>query len=413
MPNYNYLPNSKSGFPHIGNVDAYKYDNDFDYGRFDYDQMSLQICTVPWDMGEAHIGNRTISGIGNVVFFETKTARDKWFSDLSDDECYRFTSKFKELHRDGFIDVPIPYDMCAKHNYLVVHYEKFANADSPVMLEGNDGLRDWFWFIREVEFLAPNTTRLHIMDDAFQTWIYDVDITGMILERGHAPMFATTADAFLADPLSENEYLLTEDVNYGEATQVSNIDAVALNAGTMYACIATTSNPKGTWGSKANSDWKTPASSYYVNDGVPSVYVFAVAVANLNTLLANIDSAIPQFKQTIQGIFFASTDLITVGTAFTFASVACYPVSATRKTFDLTTLSKSLFGYDTAYADIAKLYTSPYAHIEITDENGETDRGDRDKRSLIACISLHQHRRASNGRRRICYGKRDIQEHRF
>lgn len=373
MPNYNYLPNNRSEFPHIANVDTYKYDNDFDYGRFDYEQMTLQICTVPWDMGEAHIGARTISGIGNVVYFETKEKRNQWFEDIPDTDCYRFSTKFKELHRDGFIDVPIPYDMCAKHNYLVVHYEKFANENSPVIFEGNDGLVDWFWFIREVEFLAPNTTRLHILDDAFQTWIYDVNVTGMILERGHAPMFATRADEFLSDPLDENTYLLTEDVNFGDATQVKHIDALALNSSNVYACIATTANPQGLWGIKANGDWRVPCASAYTNNGAPSVYVFAVAPSNLNTLLSNIDTFVPQFKQTIQGVFFASTELVTLGSSFTFVDITCYPLTSTRQTLDFVELEKSLFGYPSKYTDIAKLYTSPYAHLEITDENGQTD----------------------------------------
>ena len=367
MPNYNYLKNNKSEFPHISNVDTYKYDNDFDYGRFDYNQMTLQVCTVPWDMGEAHIGNRTISGIGNVVYFGTREKRDAWFKAIPDDECYRFETKFKELHRDGFIDVPIPYDMCAKHNYLVVHYEKFANENSPVMYEGDDGLRDWFWFIREVEFLAPNTTRLHILDDAFQTWIYDVNVSGMVLERGHAPMFRTRASAYLANPLENNADLLTEDVNFGEASQVKHIDALALNAGNMYACIATTANPAASWSNVV------PASAYYSNNGQPSVYVFAVAATNLNAFLSNVTAQVPQFKQTVQGVFFASSNLITLGGSFTFAGVTCHSVTATRKTFELCDLEKSLFGYDSKYSDIAKLYTSPYAHIEVTDENGNID----------------------------------------
>lgn len=374
MPNFNYLPNSKSGFPHINNVDTYKYDNDFDYGRFNYDQMSLTVCTVPWDMGEAHVGNRTISGIGNVVYFGSKEERDAWFSAIPAAECYRFTTKFKELHRDGFIDVPIPYDMCAKHNYLVVHYEKAANANSPVMYEGDDGMRDWFWFIREVEFLANNTTRLHIMDDAFQTWIYDVDITGMILERGHAPMFAMRADEYLENPIENNAYLLTEDVNFGEASIVKHIDALALNAGsTMYACIATTALPTADWGSKSVGTWNTPAPSYANQQGVPSVFVFAVTVGSLNSFLANVDAYVPQFKQTVQGVFFASSDLITTNGTFTFADTTCYYVRAGRTTLDLIDLDKDQFGYASNYADIAKLYTSPYAYISVTDENGRED----------------------------------------
>ena len=373
MPKYNFLEHNQSDFPHIGNIDVYKYDNGFDYGRFDAPQMELQICTVPWDMGEAHTGNRTISGIGNVVYFETKAKRDKWFDDIPDSECYRFTTKFKELHRSLEIDVPIPYDMCAKHNYLVVRYAKFANDDSPIQYEGDDGLREWFWFVREVEFLAPSTTRLHLLDDAFQTWIYDIDVSGMLLERGHAPMFAMKAAEYLANPIANNEYLLTADVNYGDATQVSHIDAVALNAGTMYACIATTANPTGSWGTKSAGTWNVPASASYSNQGAPSVYVFAMAATNLSTFLTNVDSSLPQFKQTIQAVFFASNTLLTLAGNFTFGGVTCYGVNATRKTIDLATLDKTDFGYSTDYADIAKLYTYPYSHIEITDENGEVD----------------------------------------
>ena len=367
MPNYNFLKGNESEFPHIANVNTFKYDNDFDYGRFDAPQMELMICTVPWDMGEAHIGNRTISGIGNVVYFGSKAERDAWFDAIPDSECYRFTTKFKELHRSLEIDVPVPYDMCAKHNYLVVRYAKFANEDSPIEYEGEDGLREWFWFVREVEFLAPSTTRLHLLDDAFQTWIYDINVSGMLLERGHAPMFQTRADDYLKNPLENNTNLLTEDVNFGEAGQVKHIGAVELNAGTVYACIATTANPTTSWTNK------TPASAYYMNDGAPSVYVFAVQAANLNTLLTNIDSTCPQFKQTVQAVFFASKSLVTIVNPFTFCSVQCYGLSAGRKTFDLLTLDKSQFGYDPKYADIAKLYTSPYSHLEITDENGNID----------------------------------------
>lgn len=373
MPEYNFLKHNESAFPHINNVDVYKFDNDFDYSRYDYTQMSLQVCTVPWDMGEAHIGNRTISGIGNVVYFGSKEERNKWFDDIPDDQCYRFETKFKELHKDLFIDVPIPYDMCAKHNYLRVTYNLFANDDSPVMYEGADGLREWFWFIREVEFLAPNTTRLVLMPDAFQTWIYDVTIHGMILERGHAPMFAMRTDEFLNNPIENNEYLLTDDVNFGNTMQTKHIDAQILNTGNMYACIATTATPLGYYGTKSGKDWKVPTIPAYNNDGCPSVYVFAMRADKLNDFLKNIDSMHPQFKQTIQAVFFASDKLISVKDSFTFANTTCYFVEGNRRTLDFINLDKSQFGYDPKYADMAKLYTFPYAQIVITDENGNTD----------------------------------------
>lgn len=375
MPKFNKLKNNESEFPHIDNVNVYKFDNEFDYMRYDTIQMHLQICTVPWDVGEAHVGQRTISGIGNVVWFETKAKRDAWFDAIPNDQCYRLDTKYKELHSEQTIDVPIPFDVCAKFNYLRVQYEPFANDESYIQYGRENGLRDWFWFIREVEFISPNNTRLHLLDDAFQTWMYDVNIGGMILERGHAPMFAMKADQYLQNPLDNNTYLLTEDVNFGDApSQVKHIDALALNSNDMYACIATTSNPQSSlWGSKAGNDWRVPAPASVTSNGAPSVYVFAMRTADLALFLANVTNSYPQFKQTVQGVFFASSDLMTLQAEFTFAGVTCWTVNSSRKTLDLCELKKSLFGYETRYQNIAKLYTSPYAHIEITDENGSVD----------------------------------------
>lgn len=366
---------SNSDFPLIGNVDVYQFDNGFDYQRYNSIQMQLQICTVPWDVGEAHVGQRTISGIGNVVWFETKEKRNAWFDAIPEDKCYRFSTKYKELHRDMTIDVPIPFDMCARHNYLRVTYNLFANEHSPIEYEGVDGLRDWFWFIREVEFIAPSTTRLHLLDDAFQTWMYDVNIAGMVLERGHAPMFAMRADKYLQSPIDNNQLLLTDDVNYGSASQVSHIDALALNAGDMYACIAMTASPAKGTGTKASGDWHVPTDSSYTVNGVPSVQVIAIKAGDLSTMLANMSANAPQLKQTIQGVFFASKDLLTVyeANSFTFMGVSAYYIDSNRVTLDLTKLDKGMFGYDGRYADIAKLYTSPYAHLEVTDEHGNVD----------------------------------------
>lgn len=365
---------SDSAFPNAKSIDVYKYDNDFDYSRFNARQMDLQICRVPWDAGEAHVGQRTISGIGNVVWFETKEKRDAWFDAIPDAGCFRFSSKFKELHREKVIDVPLPYDIASTYNYLVVKYAMFANDDSPVSYESPNGHRDWFWFIREVEFVAPNTTRLHLLDDAFQTWIYDVNISSMILERGHAPLFSTSVAQFLENPVENNSDLLAEDVNFGsEASIVRHIDSTVINSGDMWACIATTANPLGNWGTKAAGTWLVPTDASYTQNGVPSTFVMAVEPSQLSYFLARVTQDVPQFKQTVQGVFFVPKALVTVNRSFNFAEVPCVTLRSFRSTLDFTTLSKESFGYAEEYAEIAKLYTSPYAHIEVTDEDGRVD----------------------------------------
>ena len=371
MSKFHRLTSNESDFPHIGNVDVFQYDNDFDYSRFDARQMTLQVCTVPWDMGEAHIGARTISGIGNVVFFDTPEARDAWFAAIPDTDCYRFETKYKELHRDHVIDVPIPYDTVARHNYLVVHYEPFANANSLVEYASKDGKNDWFWFIREVEFVAPNTTRLHLLEDAWQTWIYDVDITGMMLERGHAPLHEIDADSYLANPVENSYTLLSADVNFGADYLARSSSEFVFNESNVHALIVTTANVKGTWGSKANSDWTCPANWNFQMQGVPSYYAFAIKAEDLPTFITNINASYPQFVQTMKAIAFLSADLLTLSaTAFTFADVSCYDVTATYKTNSVIKLEKDDFGYESRYSKLAKLYTYPYAYILMTDEQG-------------------------------------------
>ena len=362
-----------SDFPDARNVDVYKYANEFDYTRYDSMQMSMQLCTVPWDMGEAHIGNRTISGIGNVVFFESKEERDAWFDAIPDTECYRFETKFKELHRSNQIDVAIPFDVAAKFNYLVVDYNLFANDDSPVMYEKPDGLRRWFWFVREVEFISPNTTKLHLLNDAWQTFIYDLNVSGMMLERGHAPMAAMSAGKYLDNPIGNCANLLAEDVTNENAMPVGYAAGeLVFNAHSMKAVIISTANPvNGTFGTKAGGDWKTDGARHFTQDGVPSYCAFALDAANLDSFISNLSSSYPQFIQTIQGICFVSASMLMLGTSFTFANTACSLIASGYMANDVYRLNKDDFGYPAKYADIAKLYTFPYAYLEITDEKGD------------------------------------------
>lgn len=377
MPTFDKL--GKSSFPDISTVDTYQFDNSFDYSRYDARQMRLTICAVPWDMGEAHIGNRTISGIGNVVHFGTPEARDAWFAKLKDQEqqpanpeCYRFETKYKELHRANTIDIPLPFDVAARFNYLVVEYAPFAAQGSLVSYEREDGKDKWFWFIREVEFVAPNTTRLHLMDDAFQTWIYDVDVTGMVLERGHAPMFATRATQYLANPISNNANLLAEDIQPGETDIVTSTHEHVFNAGMTYAVVITNSNPvTGLWGSMANEDWATPSDIHWQTQGTQGHCAFAVSASDFQTFLDNCDLYVPQFMQTVLAVCFIGEDLLMFEDAFDFCEIKCYMISAGYKAQEIHAISKADFGYPARYAEMAKLYTWPYSYIELTDGNGE------------------------------------------
>lgn len=383
---------NESDFPNIANVKTYDYDNKLDYSRFDNVQMNITLCKVPWDMGEAHVGNRTISGIGNVVYFGSKEKRDKWFADIPDSECYRFATKYKELHRDNSIVVPVPFDVASRYNYVAVEYEPFASAGDLLEYENESGLDNWYWFVREVEFLAPNSTRLHLLNDAWQTFIYDIEIPYMILDRGHYGMNQTNASSYLANPIANNSYLLAHEENEPNAPRVATATHEhVFNAGTMYAVVITSANPAGSWGSKSDSDWTVPSSQGYMQ-GVPTYRAFAVAANSFSSFVSNMVSSVPQFAQTVQAVCFVGDNLLTLGTQFTFCETTCYNVSAGYQRTTIHALSKSDFGYPTRYAELAKLYTYPYAQLVITDSNGdETEIRIEDtngKIELDYCLSL-------------------------
>ena len=383
---------SKSDFPDVGGVDVFRFDNNFDYSRYDQAQMKLTICTVPWDMGEAHVGQRTISGIGNVVYFGSTDLRDAWFETLPDDECFRFTTKFKELHRDNSIVVPIPFNVASHYNYLAVEYSLFANDESPIEYEDSRGRKKWFWFIRECEFVAPNATKLHLLNDAWQTFIYDVDISEMILERGHAPLAAMDAGRYLADPLANCAGLLADDVDFSEASIVTDTETVIFNDGTIYAVVVSTANPWGRWGAKADDTWRVPSPWPRTYQGTPAYSATAMLASDFQAWFEGVYADIPQFFQTVKGVYFISEKLITLGTPGTWGGVSCYNVYSGYTAHELVRLDKDLFGYPERYADLAKLYTAPYAHLEISDEQGRaTVVKIEDTRGTItanACVNL-------------------------
>ena len=70
-------------------------------------------------------------------------------------------------------------------------------------------------------------------------------------------------------------------------------------------------------------------------------------------------------------MFILDESLFTKGTQISFKGYTLY--SVTKKNVDLNvTLNKTVFGFDSKYADIAKLYTFPYSSLEITDDEGNS-----------------------------------------
>ena len=340
------FPGLPQGFPN----------NSFDYSKYDKTQMKITICAVPWDVGLIHVGNAQIGGLGNVVYFESKEARDAYFDSL---ESFSWETKYRDYHDGGIIEVPLPYEKSVLYNYAYCEYTTL-----PVdMAEG--GKERFYFFIRSCDFIAPNNTKITVLRDTWQTYIYDVDISYMMLERGHAPIAETDVRRYLENPHENNSYLLAEDVNYGRgAMRHAMQTAIALNAGDMWAAIVTSADIMGEWAENV------PTSNALHANGQPSYRAFAIEPQDLKNALDAIDEQVPQFKQTIKAVFFVCKDFVSVNGAVEFCGFQFKPLEPKNSDIDITTLAIEQFGYPDEYKDLAKLYTYPYAYLEISDDAG-------------------------------------------
>ena len=342
-------------FPHMANENyplndgnVYLYENNFDYKKW-VPNTKIKLLNIKWD-----------SQYSNVAGFESNELREKWFKAQNGNETMLTIAS--ELMPDGSVKLPLTFEEVSQYNYMQVIFPEVKSSKAQ--------RRFWYFFIEDFESLSQNTTKLYLNLDIWTCFINEVKISGLILERGHFPVAKTNVETYLKNPYENNDLLLEPDVIISEARNVSNVSSFVINDKNMYACFCLTSNPQADWGSKNNNDWVTPCAQNNITQGVNTTYVLAIKADVLPTFLANVDFYIANFKNTVLAVFFAPEKLLSFSASFTFCDTTCYRVEATQKSFNLITLNKEMFGYDSKIADLAKLYTSPYAKIEIADENG-------------------------------------------
>lgn len=355
-------------FPNLDNENVYKYRNEFDYSRWTAD-VRIYIGSVNWD-----------NTYSNVVKFDDDSSRDEWFSKQSFD-VYDLQTMFHNMPQTS-ITLPIPFQDMGRFNYLYVDMPRPTSEGNPI--EYADGYRKrYFYFINSIDSKAPNATECQLQMDVWTTYVNGIDISYMMLERGHAPMKKVTPEQYLKNPLKNNRHVLTPDVNFGETEVVRASGNTVIND-KVYVYIVHTASIGGEWGSKPNGSiydkdadddkdavWRVPTGAYHITDMNTAYQHIVVALDDFYTLLENADEQAPQWKQTIQAVYLVPEAFVDTETKVVFCGVTVHTKSNTGlREFDLIDLSVDDFGFDGRYRNITKLYTSPYSNVEVTDEKG-------------------------------------------
>lgn len=346
-----------SDFPNLDNVNVYKYGNTLDYSRFK-PTARLKMCNVPW-----------CGDYDNVVKFDDDAARDAWF-DALEGETVNLDTMFN-VKPDGASKVPVPVTSAQGYNYLVVDLPRMTSDAQPLSYAAGDRKRRYCYFIQDAQQLSPNSTRLILTLDVWTTYINEMRFDYVLLERGHAPVAASSVADYLANPRDNSAYLLSDDVNTGGEPYVETARAYKnYSAETQRACVATYADLQGDFGTAAAP--KVPAISEPDVSGVLAPRVYSVAVEDLQPFLRKIESNAPWMKSAVLGVFFAPSDLLTQSAPFTLWGVSVTVLDAVQKIENFMQPGVSDFGYPAQAAGFAKLYTYPYAAIRIGDERGQT-----------------------------------------
>lgn len=385
---------SDTKFPHLNNINVYKYQNNFDYARWT-GKVSFKLLNVLWN-----------SNYNDVPYFDNIEHRDAWF-DSQDGYVGTLESLFNSTP-DNKIKVPIPYNDAYNYNYLVVDMPVQTSADNPINYEDESiRIKRWFYFIEDISQFAPNATELQISVDYWTTFIHSVSIPYLMLERGHAPMMQTSVEDYLKNPIENSEYLLADDFNYGDDSIVKNVKYVPMGNGKKYVCFCapynendfnkfgaveysgsstgpTFEDTSARWGYQMqvnNYQWKYGYSDYS-NARMPITNEIQTGILNgcdcyaiegiqAKAFFNECATYCVQFIHGIQAMFMIDESLFDVATTFKFRGYTLHAINRKHIVRDVT-FEKSQFNFDSKYEDITKLYTFPYSSIEVTDNNGQS-----------------------------------------
>lgn len=336
-----------SKFPHMSGA----YENGFNYEKWRDNVTYIDLLNVNWDVDYT-----------NVPGFESEAERGAWF-DSQRSKTLELQTNVREWQTS--LKVPLPLDEAQGFNYARVRF-----SVAPVEGFGTEKRSELFFFVTNVAATpAPSTTELSIALDTWTTYIDQVEINYMMLERGHYGMARTSADEFLSNPLENSDWLLAPDVQGGNAIKTAHSSEVIFNGENVKFVIATTRNPLGDPGSAAVGTLTIPTGNPTIQ-GAPSVYYLAVDGERTEVLLASMDVNDLSFKQTIIGAFYISTDLLVLADFVDLWGIPANIVNATQTELPVLHLDKKMFGYSDDYADLAKLYTGAYARIVLSDGQG-------------------------------------------
>lgn len=105
----------------------------------------------------------------NQLTFANSNNQFEYFRNIQDQRVY---DKVTYIRKDGYVVINDCFDNLIRYNYCMYQNENFSTK--------------WYYaFIIKMEWLSPNSTKVYIKTDVFQTYQFDVNYYASFIEREH------------------------------------------------------------------------------------------------------------------------------------------------------------------------------------------------------------------------------------
>lgn len=264
------------------------------------------------------------------------------------------------------VRLSVPFNAVNRYNYIMV--------ENPLQPVSGDVPQVFYYFIHDVQFIAPNTTQLNIQLDVWQTYQNAVTLGRCYVERGHVGIankrqmekngarYLTVPEGF---DIGDEYYRTMPDMWIMTGENASKFGVVISSTVELQFDPGDKDNPnmQTALGSNINRSIPNGASIYYLDNG-----------DKLSMLMTNL-SNVPWVSQGIISVALIPALQNPRGHVVNIGSTQVLKLSGYDKT-QIQVMQKDfrenfLKSLPLKYRILKKFLTSPYMFLEFTFYNGE------------------------------------------
>lgn len=185
---------------------------DFGY-QFNYllwtADTQITLTNVPWN-----------NDYRDIVKFDGQYALDAYIDSMETTNTTIDDSTYARVNQPIRLD--IPFEKAYKYNYL--------RASNPAKAFISSDKHNFYYFITDVRYIAPNTTEIIVQLDIWQTFGFDVTLGKCFIERGHIGI----ADSNSFSNYGRDKLTIPEGLDTGAEYQIVETDRYHIMGASLY-----------------------------------------------------------------------------------------------------------------------------------------------------------------------------------